>query len=84
MTDNQQDLYNSHLKTAWRIYTVLVAIVVAVLVLFVAQDNEERLFYGLMGSAAAYVFRPTERTMAKKILKYTGVAKPEPSEQAEA
>ncbi len=49
---------------------------IVVLVLFVAQDNEERFFYGLMPAAAAYVFRPTERLLNKYIFKFTGVSPP--------
>jgi hypothetical protein len=48
-----------------------------VLVLFVASDNEEMFFYGLMTPAAFYVFRPTERFFSKQIFKFTGVSKPE-------
>ena len=44
-----------------------------VLVLFVAQDNEEKFFYGIMTPAAFYVFRPTDRYINKLIFKFTGV-----------
>jgi hypothetical protein len=46
----------------------------AVLVLFVAQDNEEKFFYGIMTPAAFYVFRPTNRYLDKLIFKFTGVS----------
>jgi hypothetical protein len=49
-------------------------------VLFVAQDTEERFFYGLMPTAAAYVLRPTESYMAKLIYRFTGVSRPEKAE----
>lgn len=76
MSDDQNEKYIHYTKVAWAIYASAVIVVVALLVLFVAQDNEERIFYSLMTVAAAYVLRPGERLMARKILKYTGVAKP--------
>ena len=76
MTDNQNQKYVHHTKMAWRIYSLAAIVIAAVLVLFVAQDDEERFFYGMMTIAAAYVLRPSEKVMAKKILKYTGVSKP--------
>lgn len=51
-------------------YTVIAAAVIVFLVLVVAQDNEERLFYGLMGAAAAYVLRPTEKFMKAQIARF--------------
>jgi hypothetical protein len=65
---------------AWIIYALITIAVVAVLVLFVARDNEERFFYGLMPAAAAYVLRPTDKYMSKLIFKFTGVSKPKDSE----
>ena len=75
MTVNQNQKYDHYTKIAWTIYTLAAIILAAVLVLFVAQDNEERFFYGLMTIAAAYVFRPGEKVMDKQILKFTGVSK---------
>ena len=75
MTANQNQKYDYYTKVAWILYTVTVLVVATVLVLFVAQDNEEMFFYGLMTMAAAYVLRPSEKVMARKILKYTGVSK---------
>ncbi len=74
MTVNQNQKYVYYTKVAWAIYTLMTIVLVVVLVLFVAQDNEERFFYGLMPAAAAYVFRPTDRFMNKQILKFTGVS----------
>ena len=76
MTDNQNQKYVHHTKMAWIIYSVAAIVLATVLVLFVAQDDEERFFYGGMTIAAAYVLRPSEKVMAGKILKYTGVSKP--------
>ena len=76
MTDNQKDQYIFYTKIAWTIYTLLTIALIAVLVLFVAQDNEERFFYGLMPAAAAYVFRPMNRPFSKLIFKLTGVSHP--------
>ncbi len=76
MTTNLNQKYDHYIKKAWIIYTLAAIILAAVLVLFVAQDNEERFFYGLMTLAAAYVLRPGERLMDKQILKYTGVSRP--------
>jgi hypothetical protein len=75
MSENQNQKYDYYLKVAWAIYSLLTIVFIAVLVLFVAQDNEERFFYGMMPAAAAYVLRPTERFFSKQILKFTGVSK---------
>lgn len=75
MTDNQN--YDSYKKKAWIIYSILVVTLAIVLVLFVARDNEEKFFYGMMTIAGAYVFRPTDRFMNKQILKFTGVSPPD-------
>jgi hypothetical protein len=75
MTVNQNQKYDYYTKVAWTIYTLAAIVLAALLVLFVAQDNEERFFYGLMTIAAAYVLRPSERIMAKQILRFTGVSK---------
>jgi len=76
MTKNQDDKYIFYTKMAWIIYTLLTIAVIAVLVLFVAQDNEERFFYGLMPAAAAYVLRPMNKPFSKLIFKFTGVSLP--------
>jgi len=75
MTVNQNQKYDYYAKVAWTIYTLAAIVLAALLVLFVAQDNEERFFYGLMTIAAAYVLRPSERIMARQILRFTGVSK---------
>ena len=75
MTVNQNQKYDYYTKVAWTIYTLAAIVLAALLVLFIAQDNEERFFYGLMTIAAAYVLRPSERIMAKQILRFTGVSK---------
>lgn len=76
MTDNQNEKYVFYTKVAWAIYTLITIVIVAVLVLFVARDNEERFFYGLMPAAAAYVFRPMNKPFSKLIFKFTGVSHP--------
>ena len=76
MTNNQDSKFQSYIKRAWAIYALITVALIVILVLFVAQDNEERFFFGLMTPAAFYVFRPTEKYMSKLILKYTGVSKP--------
>ena len=75
MTVNKNQKYDYYTKMAWIIYTLTAIVLAAVLVLFVAQDNEEMFFYGLMTIAAAYVFRPGEKLMDKQVLKFTGVSK---------
>jgi len=80
MNEKQNDKYRHYTKMAWIIYALITIAVVAVLVLFVARDNEERFFYGLMPAAAAYVLRPTDKYMSKLIFKFTGVSKPKDSE----
>ena len=42
MKDNQKDKYIFYTKMAWTIYTLITIAIIVVLVLFVAQDNEER------------------------------------------
>ncbi len=75
MTSNQDDKYNHYTKIAWIIYILLTIVLIAVLVLFVATDNEERFFYSLMPAVAAYVFRPMKKPFSKLIFKFTGVSK---------
>ena len=74
MTDNQDDNYIFYTKVAWAIYTLITIAIIVVLVLFVAQDIEEKFFYGLMPAAAAYVFRPMNKPFSKLIFKFTGVS----------
>jgi hypothetical protein len=76
----QNGKYRSYLKRAWAIYALITIVLVAVLVLFVAEDNEERFFFTIMPAAAAYVFRPTERYLGTLIFRFTGVSKPAESE----
>jgi len=76
MTDNKDDKYIFYTKVAWTIYTLITIAIIVVLVLFVAQDNEEIFFYGLMPAAAAYVFRPMNKPFSKLIFKFTGVSHP--------
>ena len=76
MTDNQKDKYIYYTKVAWAIYSLITIALIAVLVLFVAQDNEERFFYALMPAAAAYVFRPMNKPFSKLIFRFTGVSYP--------
>lgn len=80
MTENMSDKYAFYSRMAWIIYAIAALVVATLLVLFVATDNEERFFYGLMPVAAAYVLRPTERYMAKLVHKFTGVSKPDEKE----
>ena len=74
MEENQDQKYAFYTKVAWAIYALMAIILMAVLVLFVAQDNEEKFFYGIMTPAAFYVFRPTNRYLSKLIFKFTGVS----------
>ena len=76
MTGNKNDQYIFYTKMAWTIYTLITIALIAVLVLFVAQNNEERFFYELMPAAAAYVFRPMNKPFSKLIYKFTGVSHP--------
>ena len=81
MIDNTKEQYNHYLKMAWIIYSLLTLIIIAVLVLFVAQDNEERFFYGIMPAAAAYVFRPMHKPFSKLIFRFTGASLPTTEEK---
>jgi hypothetical protein len=73
MTDNQNQQYIRYTKMAWKIYALIAIVLVVVLVLFVARDNEERFFYGFITIAGSYVFRPTNRYIDSLIFKFTGV-----------
>ena len=75
MTNNQDIKFQSYIKKAWAIYALITIALIVILVLFVAQDNEERFFFTIM-PAAAYVFRPTNRYLGKLIFKFTGVSQP--------
>ena len=74
MTENENKKDTSNMKVAWAIYVLITILVILVLVFLVAEDNEEKLFFSLMTAAAAYVFRPTEQYMKKKIARFTGPA----------
>ena len=76
MTDNQDDKYIFYTKIAWAIYTLITIALIIILVLFVAQDNEEMFFFTIMPAAAAYVFRPMNKPFSKLIFKFTGVSYP--------
>ena len=80
MTNNQDSKYQSYIKRAWAIYALITIAFIVILVLFVAQDNEERFFFTIMTAAAAYVFRPTNRCLGKLIFKFTGVSQPSENE----
>ena len=80
MTNNQDGKYQSYIKRVWAIYALITIAFIVVLVLFVAQDNEERFFFTIMPAAAAYVFRPTNRYLGKLIFKFTGVSQPSKNE----
>ena len=76
MIESKNDAYKSYTKMAWIIYTLTTIAIILVLVLFVAQDNEERLFYTLAPAVGAYVFRPLNKPFSKIIFKFTGVPHP--------
>ena len=76
MKENQENKYADYKKRFWIIYALTCIVLMAILVLVVAADNEERFVFGVMTPAAFYVFRPTVRYFSKLILKYTGVSKP--------
>ena len=80
ITNNQGSKFQSYIKRAWAIYVLITIALIVILVLFVAQDNEERFFFTIMPAAAAYVFRPTNRYLSKLIFKFTGVSQPPENE----
>ena len=80
MKNIQNGKYQTYLKNSWAIYALITIALIVVLVLFVAEDNEERFFFTIMPTAAAYVFRPTERYLSKLIFKFTGISKPTENE----
>ncbi len=79
-TDNQDGKFQSYRKRAWAIYALITVALIAILVLFVAQDTEERFFFTIMPAAAAYVLRPTDKYMAGLIHKFTGISPPAENE----
>lgn len=74
MSENSNSKNASNMKKAWVVYALIILLVVLALVFIVANDNEEKLFFSLMTVAAAYVFRPTDRFMKRKIAQFTGSA----------
>lgn len=80
MTNDQDSKFQSYKKRAWAIYALMTIAVIVILVLFVAQDTEERFFFTIMPVAAAYVFRPTDRYIGKLIFRFTGVSRPPENE----
>ena len=80
MTNDQDIKFQSYIKRAWAIYALITIVLIVMLVLFIAQDNEERFFFTIMPAAAAYVFRPTNRYLGKLIFKFTGVSQPSENE----
>ena len=64
MTNDQDIKFQSYIKKAWAIYALITIALIVILVLFVAQDNEERFFFTIMPAAAAYVFRRLTGTSA--------------------
>jgi hypothetical protein len=76
MTKNTNNKYALCSKKVWAIYALITVAIMIVLATFVAQDNEERLFYSLMTAAASYVFRPTGKTISKYVLRLFGVSPP--------
>ncbi len=77
MTNNNYALCS---KKVWAIYVLITVAIMIVLATFVAQDNEERLFFSLMTAAASYVFRPTDKVINKYVLRLFGVSPPEESD----
>ena len=75
MTDDQEAKYIFYTRMAWAIYALVTLALVIVLVLFVAQDSEERFFYALMPAAASYVFRPTDKLIGRLVFRFTGVSR---------
>ena len=80
MANNQDSKLQAYIKRAWAIYALITIALIVILVLFVAQDTEERFFFTIMPAAAAYVFRPTNRYLGQLIFKFTGVSQPSENE----
>lgn len=80
MTKNTNNKYALCSKKVWAIYALITVAIMIILATFVAQDNEERLFYSLMTAAASYVFRPTDKIISKYVLRLFGVSPPEESD----
>ena len=76
MTESTDMKYASYCKKVWAIYALIVVILIIILVTIVAQDNEERLFYSLMTAAVSYVFRPSDKSISKAVLRIFGISPP--------
>ena len=70
MTTDINSKFAKYSKIAWGIYTLAAVVLIVILVTVVAQDNEERFFYGLMTAACSYVFRPTEKFFKKQVMRF--------------
>ena len=77
MTESAENNYAKYRKIVWVIYALIVAVLIVILALIVAQDNEERLFYSLMTAAASYVFRPGDRLISKAVLRLYNLSPPQ-------
>ena len=76
MTKSTDNKYALCSKKVWMLYTLITVVIMIILAVVVAQDNEERLFYSLMTAAASYVFRPSDKTIRKYVLRLFGVFPP--------
>ncbi|HHO59204.1 MAG TPA: hypothetical protein ENJ64_03100 [Thiotrichales bacterium] len=76
MTESTDNKYTLYRRKVWLLYALITVVVMIFLATVVAQDNEERLFLSLMAAAAAYVFRPSERTIERYVLRLFGVSPP--------
>ena len=83
MTESTDNNYAKCSKKVWIIYSLIVIALIVILVTIVAQDNEERLFYSLMTVAASYVFRPSDKSISKMVLRLFGVSPPVDSDKNE-
>ena len=76
MTTNQETKYTASVRKFWAIYTAIIVCVITFMVLAVAEDNEERLFYSVMIAGFAYVFRPEARFIESAVKRMFGAEPP--------
>lgn len=84
MTDQPATEFEACSKKVWIMYTIIAICLTAYMGGVVAQDTEELFFYTMMTAAVSYVFRPTDKFIAKMVMRIFKVAPPVIAEESKA
>ena len=77
---DQETRYKAGVKKFWAAYTAIILCLIAFMVLVIAEDNEEVLFYSVMIGGFAYVFRPEQKFVNSTIKRFFDVDPPSGNE----